>query len=222
MSGEVNPLGNSDLYQYDSGSIGNLGKDEFLKMLVTQLRYQDPLSPLDNTEFTAQLAQFTTLETMQDIRDNFASSLMMNQSLNNMMAASIIGKRIVVSGNDIDFNGDNVTFGAYFTSPADKVVIKIKDDEGNVVRTMELNDAYEDYVEFEWDGKDNNGSTVADGHYTFSIEGYDSDGNGVSVGTYSIYLVDSIRYEDGVPYLMSGDKEWYLSDIYKIMGDYNG
>jgi flagellar basal-body rod modification protein FlgD len=71
-----------------------LGKDDFLKLFTYQLKYQDPLSPLDSTEFTSQLAQFTSLEQLYNINENFQHLLSFQASLNNGIATSLLGKEI--------------------------------------------------------------------------------------------------------------------------------
>lgn len=71
-----------------------LGKDEFLKLFTYQLQYQDPLNPLDSTEFTSQLAQFTSLEQLYNMNEKFQKLLSFQDSLNNGIATNLIGKRV--------------------------------------------------------------------------------------------------------------------------------
>ena len=71
-----------------------LGKDEFLKLFTYQLQYQDPLNPLDSTEFTSQLAQFTSLEQLYNMNENFQQLLLFQDSLNNGIATNLIGKSV--------------------------------------------------------------------------------------------------------------------------------
>lgn len=91
---------------------GSLGKDDFLKLLVTQLRYQDPMNPMDNTEFVAQMAQFSSLEQMQN----------MNTTMAKYQATSLIGKNIVWSSGDGQlFTGD--VSGVYISNGVTQVVV---------------------------------------------------------------------------------------------------
>ncbi|MCA9753657.1 MAG: flagellar hook assembly protein FlgD, partial [Gemmatimonadetes bacterium] len=116
---------------------GELGRDAFLKLLVGQLSHQDPMSPLQDQEFVAQLATFSSLEQLQNINDGIQASLLMNQSVNNSLATNLIGKEILASGGDVEVgeSGD-VPFRVDLAQAAD-VKVEIVDSEGNVVRTLD-------------------------------------------------------------------------------------
>lgn len=77
-----------------SGLNKTLGKDDFLKLFTSQLRFQDPLKPLDSTEFTAQMAQFSSLEQLFNLNNNMERLIVFQQSLNNGFATSLIGKLV--------------------------------------------------------------------------------------------------------------------------------
>jgi len=111
-----------------------LSKDDFLKLFTMQLRYQNPLNPMDNTEFTAQLAQFSTLEQLQNMNTQISDLLLSQNSLQNMMTSNLIGKQVKISSNEeygtvtgITFE-DNVTYlvidGTYKTQLSDITEIK--------------------------------------------------------------------------------------------------
>ena len=85
-----------------------LGKDDFLKLFVAQLENQDPLSPMESTEFTAQLAQFSSLEQLTNANQNLEYLLMYQSSMNNAEAVNFIGNTVKASGNSISRNGRGI------------------------------------------------------------------------------------------------------------------
>ena len=93
---------------------GTLGKDDFLKLMIAQLKNQDPLNPMNGTEYAAQLAQFTSLEQLTNLNANVSKSIdtnyVLTQSINNTLAATLIGKEVKINGNTIQNNGQESTF----------------------------------------------------------------------------------------------------------------
>ncbi|MDR0304879.1 MAG: flagellar hook assembly protein FlgD [Chitinispirillales bacterium] len=166
----------------------SMGKMDFLKLLTTQLQYQDPLSPMENTEFVAQLAQFSQLESttgmekaMQEMAQIFADSIDLqtfnSQSTTNASSVSLIGKEVRLRQNYFDWNGGNapMTFKAHLGEKMSGVV-KIVDGDGNVVKSIELKDKDEtNAVTFTWDGKDDKGLKAEADRYNLIIEGQESN-----------------------------------------------
>ena len=95
----------------DTGSMQSLGRDDFLQLLVTKLQHQDPLKPMEDSDFIAQLAQFSSLEQMNNIADGIESSnqwdYLQMQSMNNVMAAGFIGKDVKAEFNGVYLDFDN-------------------------------------------------------------------------------------------------------------------
>ena len=101
---------------YATSASGTLGKDDFLKLLVKQLQNQDPMNPLDSSQFATQLAQFSSVEQLANINTNLEASIstnqLMAQSIGNSLASSMIGRDVKASGNTLQWNGtDEVRFG---------------------------------------------------------------------------------------------------------------
>ena len=136
---------------------------------MTQLQNQDPLNPLDNAEITSQLAQLSTVTGVDKINttlSTLASSLDANQYL---QSASLVGHDVVVTGNQVALADGAGKLGYAIKSPADDVTITIKDASGAVVRTIDAGAATADVHFVDWDGKGDNGKTLADGTYTFAV-----------------------------------------------------
>ncbi len=204
--------------QYSSSSsTSEVGKEEFLTLLVTQLQYQDPLDPMDNTEFVTQLAQFSALESMKAIESAVEENSLLLQSVNNAYSTSMIGKEVQASGSSIYLDGTNGVDIEYdIGSDASEVKITIYDENGTDVKSITQGSQSSGTQTYAWDGKDNNGNTISAGAYTYAVSATDSSGSSVSVSTYASGVVDGVLYEDGVTYLKIGDDKISLSDIIKI------
>jgi len=198
-----------------------LNKDDFLNLLVTQLRYQNPLEPLQDSDFVAQLAQFSSLEQLENINTSvgYSSELdyILSQTIANTMATTIIGKEVVAEGDTIYHaydTSDHVHFS--LASEAKSVEIQIVSENGSVVRTLTGEDLEAGLNSLTWDGKDDAGTKVPGGEYTFTVTAKDSAGNDVAVETRVVGVIDSVRYENGQGYLMIGNQKISMSDIIQI------
>ncbi|MEN6476245.1 MAG: flagellar hook capping FlgD N-terminal domain-containing protein, partial [Syntrophaceae bacterium] len=195
---------------------GTLGKDSFMQLLVTQLQYQDPLNPMDNTEFTAQLAQFSQLEAMENMNVTLEAMAVIQSSLNNIQALSFIGKTVNANGNTVEYGGNAVELGYSLEDKATTVRVSIWDEDGKKVRTIESGAASAGNNTIAWDGRDDDGNTCDSGNYTYYVNAYDVDGDAVSATTYASGTVTGVRYDNGTTYLIIGDKEVAISDVEKI------
>jgi flagellar basal-body rod modification protein FlgD len=143
--------------------------DRFLKLLVTQMKNQDPLNPLDNAQVTSQLAQINTvsgIEKLNSTLQNLSTSFMAGQSL---QSAALIGRSVLTDSNRLAWNGTTVTGAAELAQPADRMTVTIADAAGNAVRTMELGPQKAGTAQFQWDGLNDAGARMADGAYSFRI-----------------------------------------------------
>lgn len=171
-------------------------QDRFLKLLVTQMKNQDPLNPLDNAQVTSQMAQLSTVSgidklnaTVQALSDSMASA----QSL---QAAAMIGHAALVPGSQIIMADGKSDAAMELTQPADKVTVTIMDSKDNVVRTLQLGAKDSGIVGFQWDGKDDTGAVVANGNYKFSVSA-ELSGKKSLPTTLSYGLVDSVSLTSG-------------------------
>jgi len=145
-------------------------QDNFLTMLTTQLQNQDPLNPMDNAQMTSQLAQISTLEGIQGLNTTLTSLLASYNTSQALQAAGAIGSNVLVQGSHLALASGQAQGGVNLGSAATSVVVTIKDSTGKTVQTQELGKQSAGTVAFQWDGKDANGTQVADGNYTFSVE----------------------------------------------------
>lgn len=217
----IAPVVNQPQTLFGSGPDATLGKDDFLRLLVAQLRNQDPLSPVKAEDFAAQLAQFSSLEQLQNINTNLQNNLemdlLLNQALNNTLATTLIGNKIKAIGNSLNKSaGEDTEIHFRLASAAQKVTINITDANGVVVRTLELSGQSSGDHSLEWDGKDNSGNELSDGVYQFSVTAQDGSGNDVGALTFTTGVIDGIRYNNGAAMLILGDIEVNMSDVFEI------
>jgi len=204
----------------DASGDTNMGKDEFLKLLVAQLRYQDPLNPMENTEFIAQLATFSSLEQMTNLNDSFDVQTSMIQSLNNNMAASLVGREVVVSANSFDFDGaENIKCGYLLGGQAGEVAVDIVDASGTVVRSYTETNVGQGRHTITWDGLDDSGNEVSAGTYSIRVQATDAEGTEMPIYAALIGSVDKVVYENGAAYFSIHGTTVPLAALLEVVGD---
>lgn len=187
----VSQIGNtaipSSLQQSSNKTLSNdaLGKTDFLNLLVTQLRHQNPLEPMKQEEYAAELAQFSSLEQLSNLNDGFdqmyASNMQLNQSITNALSANLIGKNLRGTGNQVEYNaaGDN-KIRYQLGSDAQKVELQIMDAQGNVLRKVSLGAQEAGKHTWNWDGG-LDGSELATNGATYSYKVTATDANDESI-----------------------------------------
>ncbi|MEM8486295.1 MAG: FlgD immunoglobulin-like domain containing protein [Bacteroidota bacterium] len=176
-----------------------LGQEDFLLLLVTQLSNQDPLNPMDGQEFAAQLAQFSSLEQLITIGDTLDQSNAVNgllaQSMNSGVAAGLIGKEVEAEGVDLFVSEGKPSDISYeLGEAAASVTLDIKNEAGQVIRTIDVGSRGKGEHAFSWDGKDADGNEVANGKYSVELHAQDTAGNDVSSRTFMKGIVDKITF----------------------------
>lgn len=142
----------------------------FLTLLMSQIKNQDPLNPLDNAQVTSQLAQLNTVTGIEKLNETLSQLLDGYGETQGMQAAQVIGKNVMVAGNTLPLAGGSATFGGIsLDGNADQVTVTIRDKAGRVVQTQELGENPAGTFYFSWDGADAEGAVQADGNYTFSV-----------------------------------------------------
>ncbi len=194
-----------------------LGKDDFLNLLVAQLQNQDPLNPTDSTEFTSQLAQFSSLEQLTNVNENLEYLQMYQSSINNAQAVSFIGKNIYASGDSIQLeNGENEEIHFELSENSSSVFINIYDEAGNLVKYIENGPLGEGKQSVEWDGTDNNGNALPEGIYKFEVMAVDANSDEVQTATYISDTVTGVTFKNGVTYLLAGEMQIPIGDVIEV------
>ena len=194
-----------------------MGKDDFLTLLVAQLQHQDPLNPAESTEFTAQLAQFSSLEQLQNIESTLSGFEVYQSTLNNIQSSGFIGKTVTATGSMFGVNGGNpdpIRFD--LVNDADSVYIQIYDNFGGFVTDIPAGARQAGEQQMAWDGRDSNGTVVADGSYTFTVMAMNADGAIVSSNSYTTGVVTGVDYKTGATNLLINDREVPISSVIRI------
>jgi flagellar basal-body rod modification protein FlgD len=145
-------------------------QNNFLTMLVTQMNNQDPLNPMDNAQLTSQLAQISTVSSLQTMNTTMTSLLNQTAASRAMDSASLIGRTVMVPGAAVNVAGGVADkIGVDIPSTADSVKVNVLDDKGNIVRTIDMGGQIAGIHDISWDGKNDAGTVVADGAYTFKV-----------------------------------------------------
>ena len=193
-----------------------MGKDAFLNLLLKQLSYQDPLNPMDSTQFTTQLSQFSSLEELTNINSTLGDVLAYQQSMQNASVTSMIGKTVMASGNTTYLN-NTADIGYDLSADASAVNISVMDSTGKIVSSIKLSQQGAGSQSHVWDGKDNQGNQLPDGIYTFDVQAQDISGNPITASTSTTGIVSSISFKDNATYLiLEGGRNVHLSEIKSI------
>lgn len=193
-----------------------LDKNAFLKLLVAQLQHQDPTNTQDPSEMIQQLTGFSSLEQLQALGAQIQGLQVQTQGLFQAQVAGLVGKRILAPGNTVSLQGGQATIGLNLSANATQVTVKIKDANGNVVRTLTQEGMAAGQNKLAWDGKDAQGMALANGNYTVEATATAADGKPVSIQVSSYLRVDAVSFKDGVVYLVAGGRTYSLSDITEI------
>ncbi|MEZ4440224.1 MAG: FlgD immunoglobulin-like domain containing protein [Polyangiaceae bacterium] len=179
---------------------GTVDKEAFLQLLVAQLKNQDPLSPVDGTEWVAQLATFSEVE--QSLAQTEQLNLLSVQltGIASNEAIGLIGKSVTVRGDTIAFDGKDATgFNVNLSEAAEEVTVTIRDEHGQAVRTIELGSKPGGTLEVPWDGTDDNGNPVPAGQYKVEVAARDESGSPVTVSQDVTGEVVGVSFEKGYP-----------------------
>jgi len=190
--------------------------DNFLKLLTTQLQYQDPLSPMDANQFTTQLVQFTQVEQSVKMNNQIESLIKVERASQALSAVTFIGTDVEAKGDQIPFNGtDPVTWHYNLAQSAQSVTLSIENSQGRMVRLISGEKAVGRH-DLVWDGKDATGKLVPSGTYTLKVS---------ATGERNALIETSVTREgrvsavsttsDGIQ-LFLGDVEFSLDDVLTI------
>ena len=194
-----------------------LTQEDFLKLFTTQMKFQNPLEPLDNFQMATQLAQFNTVDALTKMNETMTQLAASQNSMNNLQIAGLIGKKVKTQGNSLAIQQGNVSEGTYQLAKPGKVVIQIFNSQGNLVRLIEAGSQDTSVQTVRWDGKNQSGAALPDGAYTFKVLAVDSQGQSVSATSYQIGMVDGVSLDNGSVALQVNGGKVQFSDILSIL-----
>ncbi len=163
LLGAMNPAGGKA-----AASVAD-AQNRFMTLLVTQMKNQDPLNPLDNAQVTSQLAQLSTVTGIDKLNDTMKAMMESTQAAQSLQAATMIGHGVLVPGTALTLAGGKSVYGFELSGPADAVQVTISDGAGNPVRSFDLGAQPQGAMAQAWDGRLASGAVAPDGRYQVSV-----------------------------------------------------
>ena len=201
--------------------------DKFMTLLVTQLKNQDPLNPMDNAQLTSQLAQLQTVTGVNKLNDTLESLKSSYQSSEAMQATGLIGHGVLVEGSNVSLSGSKGILGVELGSDVDNLQVVISDKNGKAVQTMDLGAQKAGILPLAWDGvpdasnvgSDGKPVALADGNYTFQVvatKGGDkvSDAKSLAFDSVASVITNGL---DGVKLNLPGKGAVTLADVKQVL-----
>ena len=179
----------------------SMGKNDFLKLLVAQLENQDPMNPEDATEFTSQLAQFSSLEQMENANKSLEGLGAMSDEMERMSALGLIGQDVIAQTEKFHFSGDPVQLGYRLDTQADDVKMYVLNQTGSTVATITPQQTAPGQYFVSWDGLGDSGMPLSAGDYSLAIRAVDEDDNVLQADSLIKGRVDVVDMSEATPKL---------------------
>ncbi|NDY42580.1 hypothetical protein G3N55_06955 [Dissulfurirhabdus thermomarina] len=198
-----------------------LDREDFMKLFLAQLQYQDPMNPLDSAEMSSQMAQFNMVDLLYDNNAAMENLVKSDEMRTRLGAVNYLGLDVRYAGDRLPVGPDGPkAFDIELADPAAACTAVIRDGEGRVVRTLDLGALAPGKHPLAWDGADASGARVPEGDYRVSVQALDENGNELSVATWTTGTVDKVNYpESGLPRLtLAGGEEIGLDEIWMVGG----
>lgn len=196
-----------------------MGKDAFLKLLVAQLKNQDPLKPQDNSEFVAQLATFSNVEQGMAMNSRLDQMMLQNQGMANSNVVNMVGEIATVKGSLITTDGSGIGKPLAFTQDraSEHTVVQIQDASGKVIRTLDMGARPAGINKITWDGRSDAGLVQPAGTYAVSVKANDADGGTVTVSQETSGTITGVAFDKGYPVLqLSNGVSAPVSDLLRV------
>ncbi len=201
-------------------SQGELGQEDFMRLMVAQLQNQDPTKPMDNFEFLSQIAQFGTVDGIQGLQQSFSDLASLMNSNQTLQAAGLVGHKVVTQSN-LGLLEQDQTLDATVDLPqgSPAVYLYIQDISGRLVHTRTLGAAAAGEIDVQWDGTMDNGDSAPPGQYRVSAEAV-IEGQTQGVSTYVHSMVQSVTIDPtgaGVKLNLAGGDQVSLGQVKSIL-----
>ncbi len=194
-----------------------LDKQAFLLLLITELKNQNPLDPMDNKDFIAQLTQFSTLEQITNMTQSIQDFLALQKGALQAQSASLIGKYAVVQTNQIAVKNGSAESIVFELDQAAPVVVRIYDSNGNLVKEATSGSLDAGAHAYVWDARDNSGLPVPDGTYSYTVSKINPDGSETEIGGVESGKIESVKFKNNQIYVYINSKEYPLASIVEIL-----
>ncbi len=190
--------------------------DRFMTLFLAQLQNQDPLNPMENAEMTSQLAQMNMVSGLETLNESMQTLLGSYNEALSLQAANLVGKNVLVPGDDLTLSEDGSLFGLELSGPADKVEVIIMDSTGKEVARQSLGEQDAGSMAFYWDGTKSDGEKASAGSYSFSVSA-SLDGEPVEVKALQAGTVSAlVRGTNGFLLEVAGLGNVTLDDVKQV------
>jgi flagellar basal-body rod modification protein FlgD len=193
-----------------------LDENAFLRLLTAQLQNQDPLSPVDNQAFVAQLAQFSSVEQLHAVSSRLDTLLLATASQNQMATASLVGKDVSYRASAVQLDGSTAPAVQVKLAAQGGVTAVITDASGHTVRTLAAGSHAAGTFDLGWDGRDDAGRLLPTGSYGVKLSARGADGSSVSVEARARGRVGGVTFDGDAAQLLVGGNPVKLSDVVEI------
>ncbi len=176
-----------------------LAQDDFLTLMTTQLKHQDPMKPMENGEFLGQMAQFSTVSSLGDLQDSFDNMAESFNSSQALSAAGLIGKNVLMEGNDASLSSEATEISGAIDLPqsTSKATVNVYDSSGSLIKQIDLQKQSKGQQVFSWDGKNKEGEQAPEGRYEFRAEYAMEDGKIQAATTLINSKIESVGLKEG-------------------------
>lgn len=196
-----------------------MNKDDFMKLFIAQLQYQDPLKPQDPSAMLDQLSQLSLVEQSYNTNTSLNNLLTAQNNSQTMNSVSFIGKNVKANGNVAAFDGTTPASLQFNLSvPASSATVSITDASGRTVRTAAFGTLPKGDTTIAWDGRDNSGNLLPAGAYSFAVNATSANGAALAATTYTTGRIDGVNMSNGTPMLTIGAASVLLTDVISVTG----
>lgn len=222
MAIETTPVNNKQQQQSITAATSNpngaLGQDAFMKLLVAELKNQDPSDPMNSRDTVAQLATLSQVEKMTSMDEKLGSLQNITAAAAGIQNAGLIGRKVEADTKNLSLADAGAAGGGVFNlnNNAATVQVKIRDSSGTSVKTIDMGSLKLGPQQVKWDGTNDQGKRAPTGLYTFQITAKDSAGQPVVATTKVSGMVTKVTYENGTPEVVVGTSKVPLGDVTTI------
>lgn len=199
----------------DRKTHNKLGKDGFLKLLSQQMQNQDPMKPMDQKQFAADLAQFSQLEQMTNINSNISKLGVNAPTESKFYGASFLGKEVTTKGTSIEHLGDGKISQIPFYLPddAENLMVRVYDKHNQMVVQLDSEPMTRGNNSIAWDGRSSDGTFAVKGEYRIEVKAWDKNYEDIKPETQAKGIVTGVNFIGGETVLEVGKKQIFLRDI---------
>ncbi len=184
----------------DGSDNKQLGKEDFLNLMMVQMANQDPMDPMDSDQMMQQMASLGTVEQLQNVNAQLKTMVNTQEGIARASAFSYLDKDVEIGTNTLEMREGSTPLASYsLDGAADKVFAHIISAEGEPVRVIKLDSQRAGLHNFTWDGADNDGDTVSNGTYHYRVTAKTEDGESINVKQFKKGRVASVSFENGQP-----------------------